>query len=635
LYSFILYQSSGSISALNLQANPDCPCIDADLVHIHTNRIKSHDSCLDAKIEIDKFSNIQESFCYPEDYGVGCSPHDFNIEPFCDKQSDLPDFCSKSWCYVDQEKCKSSTMTYAKSAFFPGDDLFYSYDTCGFENTFKEFSVTRELKGRTLKVGIPALFYPDHYRLDENGDPIFWSQEIDAGVGDLLGIYPDYIRKLAIRGDFKVEFRSVSPGSYVGKDWTSWTGCVIDVGNGILDMCAGNFWETSERRSIVHFTTSFLNEMYFMMVPKPKPKQDLLTELGLIFKPFTTQLWFVIASVTFLVGITYTVLGSHSKISSTTRISGTSFHLCISNTYFAWTELVQGADKSDKKTVAQRSLALSWSFFILIIVAAYTANLAAFLGSQSFVFDMENIDDCLNQDCLMCHTTSSVLNSVVESMYPSLRRESYDNVSEALDAMKNGHCDALMLSEYNWNINKMVWRECETTFIGKPLFSFKVGWPISDSIAKSLSFFMSESLDNGEFTRVLDTYTPPQNCNLFTGLGEIRRSIPQLTVAAMAGPLIILSLGIVFGLVIKFGFGYGKEVSPSKASNRDENICTDSFRIDDTSNESESSDAKGIYVRQTSHYNSSALDLEFMIEEISREKMSVGTVHNNGFDKKL
>lgn len=548
------------LSSAEYEYDPNCPCLDESL-HNATRKIAGNESCLDTRFVLDQNTNIQESFCYSEKYGLGCAAHDENLGPVCNGNEDTPDYCSSSWCFVDSDQCQSSANnSFAKSPLYP--HLFYSYSTCGNVDTFTDFSIAAALQGKTLKVGIPALSYPDHYRLDENNEPIFWSTDINAGVGELKGMYMEYVQKLAQDGNFQIEFTQVSLGS-IAEAIDPYSACVLDVSRGILDMCAGTFWETTERTSVASFTTALTSEVYNLALLKPKAKDDVITHMRMIFKPFTPKLWYMIIAVTFVVGIAYTLLGPDRKTSRPVR-----FYDLIDDIYCAWLELLQGTDDSKKKTFAQRSVVLAWSFFILIIIAAYTANLAAFLATESFDFRIEDIDSCLRHDCLVCHTASSVLSASLERFYPTLRTHSnYTDVSILVDDLANENCDVLLVSNFQWNLNSAWWKDCEVIRTNDIVIFFKVGFPVTLSIAQAMSFFISRSLDEGAFDRSFNAFAPPKWCLPSAELTQKQENIPQITVAAMASPLIFIGLGIVFGFIIK----YGKKCKGIKAGINNEN----------------------------------------------------------------
>mmetsp|Transcript_41709 Transcript_41709/g.126542 ORF Transcript_41709/g.126542 Transcript_41709/m.126542 type:complete len:1858 (-) Transcript_41709:76-5649(-) len=83
---------------------------------------------------------------YPPRYGMDtCSQHDRDKEPSC-HGSNPPAFCELEWCYVDRDNCDLSFVTFDLESVgeyiwsdFPGQELPYSYETCGNINRYEDF----------------------------------------------------------------------------------------------------------------------------------------------------------------------------------------------------------------------------------------------------------------------------------------------------------------------------------------------------------------------------------------------------------------------------------------------------------------------------------------------------------------
>ena len=53
-------------------------------------------------------------------------------------EDSAPDFCNKKWCYVDPDACTRNnpiSSYFIKTKGFT-EDMHYSYDTCGHENSW-------------------------------------------------------------------------------------------------------------------------------------------------------------------------------------------------------------------------------------------------------------------------------------------------------------------------------------------------------------------------------------------------------------------------------------------------------------------------------------------------------------------
>jgi len=73
---------------------------------------------------------------FPADTGTSCKAWDLESNPECAvNASHIPEWCGKSWCYVDPCSCSLAvppkTSAYVPNAKFQGHTIYYSYDTCG------------------------------------------------------------------------------------------------------------------------------------------------------------------------------------------------------------------------------------------------------------------------------------------------------------------------------------------------------------------------------------------------------------------------------------------------------------------------------------------------------------------------
>jgi hypothetical protein len=74
-----------------------------------------------------------------------------------EKPGALP-WCKEMWCYVDPDKCGTA---FSPSYYFPGRNLWYSYQTCGSNNYFELW-------------GAPLMDMCDQFEVVEKPYPIMW-----------------------------------------------------------------------------------------------------------------------------------------------------------------------------------------------------------------------------------------------------------------------------------------------------------------------------------------------------------------------------------------------------------------------------------------------------------------------------
>ena len=118
--------------------NPDCPCL-ADY---------PDGAVLEDNGQIRVGINGLGEFDYPVGYGIGtCSQHDRHLAPSCDGINP-PSWCSNNWCYVDPDNCKAGLEGTNEGGYdwsrTPDLEIPpYSYETCGFANTYIDGNAAR------------------------------------------------------------------------------------------------------------------------------------------------------------------------------------------------------------------------------------------------------------------------------------------------------------------------------------------------------------------------------------------------------------------------------------------------------------------------------------------------------------
>ena len=534
-------QASAQNQMISIVEDPTCPCL-GDMVHLNTPKSRNN-TCLDVQIA---FKSNSTKYCYPPSYGSNCASHDKGLEPFCNDPNIQRDFCDSPFCYIDPSKCKlSENNSYSQSHFF--SNLYYSYTTCGSNDRWREFPITEQLKGETLRVGVPALYYPDHFKFDADGNPIFWNPDISAGVGDFQGIYIDLLTKLSLFGGFNVHYESVSAHA-LKEHQSTWDACIQDVAHGILDMCVGNYWETTERREKVQFSTAIFNENFYMRTPLPQEDKTFKSKMQIIFKPFTGTLWLTIILATIGVGISYTILDSKRK----TSMSGITGKIAES-IYSATMELMNGANQNEDTPAYIKSVTVTWSFFVLIIIASYTANLAAFLAQTKVNHKYTSVTDCIGNHCNLCHGLSATIRNSLQNKFPSLRRFHQFPVREEVPiALSNGTCDIYLESKHSWEFKEELWGDCKTMWLGDFVLSFKVGWPVSLPLLAPMNYWVGRGLEVGALDVAFRKFSPIPGCVEPVENNQVGPSVNPIGVESMTAPLLLLGSGICFGMIYKF-----------------------------------------------------------------------------------
>ena len=134
----------------------ECPC-----VSVSAQLPQDSAGCLSSTCE-SPLPNVTHGLgCVSADYGSStCGAWDQSM-PAC-QGANPPSHCAQQWCYVDMNKCRSSTLRYQKSGYYPTiSGLFYSYETCGGDHSaFTSFERLKTASNQhTLTVVLPSIAY--------------------------------------------------------------------------------------------------------------------------------------------------------------------------------------------------------------------------------------------------------------------------------------------------------------------------------------------------------------------------------------------------------------------------------------------------------------------------------------------
>jgi len=148
------------------------------------------------------------------------------------------------------------------------------------------------------------------------------------------------------------------------------------------DIAGGAIHITPARSNLVHFTLPYYDTGYVTVVPRPKEKA---IELWSFLKPFTSDLWAALFIEIIVVGLIFTLFEAPwltvEEDSDVVDGQYSSFFDCL---YWSLSALTCTLDKAPK-TWGGKLAMLAHGWFMLIIIASYTANLASFLTTNALV----------------------------------------------------------------------------------------------------------------------------------------------------------------------------------------------------------------------------------------------------------
>jgi len=161
------------------------------------------------------------------------------------------------------------------------------------------------------------------------------------------------------------------------------------------------------------------------------------------FTPFfSLQLWLTIVAAIVATGLSYFLLEHLNKDADERNLDekplASIFYAAIAFT---------GHFELRPNTNAARILSFSFTFWALIVVSAYTANLASFLVTPKITgYKVTSIDAAVAKGATLCVQAGGIIQKILEDKYPGIRLVGKDSEQEIYAALRRspdeGGCDA-------------------------------------------------------------------------------------------------------------------------------------------------------------------------------------------------
>ena len=141
-------------------------------------------------------------------------------------------------------------------------------------------------------------------------------------------------------------------------------------------------------------------------------KQPNILNFHLILKPFSWEVWVAVKSLLVYYALILTLISFFSENRTNSTNGKEDFTFLDSLQYFSMASLQFGPDKQPV-SCAGKFLRQIWSYFTLIIVSAYTANMAAIFSQNSYTSPLQSIDDILPSNRTV-YTHTSYKQAIIE-----------------------------------------------------------------------------------------------------------------------------------------------------------------------------------------------------------------------------
>ena len=249
---------------------------------------------------------------------------------------------------------------------------------------------------------------------------------------------------------------------YARQEYTpsSWTAAVADVGRGFTTFGASDFWVTRERAAIVPFTSSIGIDVVTLWVKRPKAKVGFWDRVTKVFEPFHWSVWFLCFVLIGLMGAAQSIVAPEGKTGKPLAIVLRKIKTCrkarnwqdapvfmyelfvsFAKTSGIISLQILGKDEEFPGSTSELLLSIGWSFLILILTSAYTANLAAFLVHTDIGHYYSDTNAAVRASARICLPGSLVPRML--GTHPGAIVVPVSFVGDLAKMWRDNHCDAL------------------------------------------------------------------------------------------------------------------------------------------------------------------------------------------------
>jgi hypothetical protein len=336
---------------------------------------------------------------------------------------------------------------------------------------------------------------------------------------------------------------------------SSYTACVHDVAVGNIDICVADLWQTPERMLLCHFTPAVKHDYMYLVVEKKVEEDTFFNTLAKPFKPLSPNAWAAVIAYVFGMSIILWLmkmwsLRGHSNPASDGKrfkfFSWWSLRELFATMFDMWHSFLQGGSHSDVDFVAGKFFQLGFAFFVLVLLASYTASLASMLVVQrAAVATIPNLEAAVDQNIVICVPTAIL--GGVPKLYPKGRFFDAGYAEDSVRFMYSRKCRAAVLSQFGIdqmhagliqkadceqvNDGRLSAEEgfCEKGFgdrkrqdcdfmkVGDIVFSIPTAYPISERLAESFSWAVTHEMWSGTWDRLLklnEQNMPKSQCDV-------------------------------------------------------------------------------------------------------------------------
>jgi ionotropic glutamate receptor NMDA 1 len=377
------------------------------------------------------------------------------------------------------------------------------------------------------------------------------------------GYAMDLLVKLANSVNFTYDLHLVEDNSYGtfekhnNSSLRVWNGMIGELIYDKADMIVAPLTISPERAEVIDFSKPFKYQGLTILVKKTTKDSNL----GSFLQPFGNTLWILVGLSVHVVALVLYLLDRFSpfgrfKLAKNDDTEEDALNLS-SAMWFAWGVLLNsGIGEGTPRSFSARVLGMVWAGFAMIIVASYTANLAAFLVLDRPEASISGIDDARLRNPQEKFKYATVKNSAVamyfkrqvelSTMYRTMEGHNYDTPEDAIRDLKERKLQAFI-----WDSSRLDYeaaQNCDLVTAGE-LFGrsgYGIGLQKNSPWTQEISLQILALHENGSMEDLDGKWILAKD----TACPEKDTSPATLGLTNMAGVFMMVAFGIVAGIFI-------------------------------------------------------------------------------------
>ncbi|XP_042887113.1 ionotropic receptor 25a-like isoform X1 [Penaeus japonicus] len=224
-------------------------------------------------------------------------------------------------------------------------------------------------------------------------------KKMGGGAEAYEGYCVELSKKLSELMTFDFEFVFPADGHYGARQKNgSWNGLVGDLANGNTDIIVAPLTMTSEREEVIDFVAPYFDQSGISIVIRKRQRQENLFKFMTVLK---AEVWVSIVAALVVTGIMIWLLDKYSPYSAQNNASlyppNCRIFTLKESFWFALTSFTPQGGGEAPKALSGRTLVAAYWLFVVLMLATFTANLAAFLTVERMQTPVSSLEELAGQ----------------------------------------------------------------------------------------------------------------------------------------------------------------------------------------------------------------------------------------------